>query len=156
MENKTNDSVEVSNIKIDEPLHWEGLVQIRKDLVTNVIEQQALVLELAKKYEEILKKDTETSHALNGLMLTIQDLATNIAEITKEHQDDNGNYFTGIAEGDDAILDYLRIASTYISIEENLANLIATAYLDVFTKLTTDTSIINDIKKIIEDMKNGE
>jgi hypothetical protein len=138
------------DIKIDEPLHWDSLLTERNNVVRDILTQQAMLIELSKKYRDILLEDNDTAHIINGLVSSIQDLAENVAEITKQHQGEDGKFFTGLADDDDAILDYLRIASTYISIEENLANLITTGYAEVFTRLTTNGNLIKDITDLKE------
>ena len=159
MKNKTNtvakpakavdstDTVEVNNIKVDGDLDWDGLVTERNNVVNDIINQQALVLEMSIKFKDILLKDEKLTHMMNGLMLSIQDLAENVAEITKSHKDANGEFFKGITKNDDETLEYLRIASTYIAIGENLANLIATAHVDIFSKLTTNKAILDSIEE---------
>jgi len=141
------DTVEVNNIKVDGDLDWHGLVTERANVVNDIINQQALVLEMSIKFKDVLLKDEKLTHAMNGLMLSIQDLAENVAEITKSHKDANGKYFEGIAKNDDEVLEYLRIASTYIAIGENLANLISTAHVDIFSRLTTNKAILNSINE---------
>ena len=145
---ETTDSVEVNDIKIDEPLYWESLVTERTNLVNNIIQQQAIVLELARRYEKELAEDEDTAKALNGLILSIEDLAKNVAEITEKHRVD-GKFREGKIDNDDDILEYLNYASTYVAIGENLANLLATAYIDVISRLTTDTILKANLEKEI-------
>ena len=143
---KNTDTVEANNLKIEGELNWDGLISERTKVVTDIINQQALVLEMSIKFKEILLKDEKLTHAMNGLILSIQDLAENVAEVTNQHKDNEGKFYSGVATGDDATLEYLRIASTYIAVEENLVNLITTAHVDIFSKLTTNNTILEAVK----------
>lgn len=144
--------VSVNDIEVDGDLYWEGLVDIRNDIVKEILTQQQLVLELSKKYEVALKKNPSTYAAVEGLMKSIQDLAADLPPLMQRHQV-NGVFKTGDvkASGDiDDTLEYLDIGSQYIAINENLSNLISTAYLDIFAKLSLP---ISDLAQTIKDGK---
>jgi len=149
---ETTETVEVNEIKMDEPIYWESLLNIREDLVKNIIQQQATILELVKRYEKELETDTETAKAIDGISLSIQDLAKNVAEITNKHKNADGSFKKGLIDNDDDMLEYLNYASTYVAIDENLANLLATAYIDVISRLTTDTILKAQIKETKEEL----
>jgi len=144
------ETVEANDIKIEGSLYWDGLVTIKDELAREILTQQHLVLELAKKYEDTLSKDTELTHAANGLMGSVKDLAEDVAKILEQHKTADGSFRMGEIKDDNAddALEYLRIASQYIAVGENLNNLVSTAYLDIFTKLSVDTK---ELSKVIED-----
>jgi len=144
---ENNDTIEVNDVKVGEPLYWEGLNNEQQHVAKNIMSQQALVLGLSKKYGNILKEDQETFRAVDGLMKSIHDIALGVSQLQAQHKVD-GAYRVGEVKGDDEILDYLRIGAGYISAEENLANMLATAYLDIFTKLSTDTSQIDELSDL--------
>jgi hypothetical protein len=147
---ENTDNVEVNDIKVDGELFWEGLDQEQAHVTKNILAQQALVLELSKKFEHILKKDQNTFRAVDGLMKSIHDIAIGVSQLQAQHKID-GVYRVGVVVGDDEILDYLRIGAGYVVAEENLANMIATAYLDIFTKLTTaDAGAVGDLSELEE------
>jgi len=145
MSKEQTDTIEVNDVKVSGTFYWDGLNEEQAHVTKSIMSQQALVLELSKKFESILNKDQETFQAVDGLMKSIHDIAIGVSQLQAQHKDDNGAYLTGEVSGDDDIMTYLRIGSGYISAEENLANMIATAYLDIFTKLSTDTSQLDEL-----------
>jgi len=133
----TTGDIEANGIKIDGDMYWEGLVDAKNGIAKEILSQQHLVLELSKKYESTLNNDPSTYAAVEGLMKSIQDLANDIPAIMNRHQI-SGTFKSGKLDSSniDDTLEYLEIASQYISISENLSNLISTAYLDIFAKLS--------------------
>lgn len=153
-ENSTenDDTIEANDIKISEPLHWDGLINMQASIVNAIMNQQALVLELSKKFESVLNNDPGTFAAVDGLMKSIHDIAIGVSQLQAQHKIKDV-FRVGVATGEDEILDYLRIGAGYISAEENLANMMATAYLDIFTRLSVDTSQIEEMSEVVAETK---
>ena len=155
--NPAKESIEVDGIKFDEDIYWEGLIDAKNGVTKEILAQQQLVLELAKKHEADLKANPSTLASVEGLMKAIQDLATDIPNIMARHQVD-GKFKEGKLDATniDDSLEYLEIASQYISIGENLSNLISTAYLDIFARLSLPTDNLSaTIKKGNKELKNA-
>jgi len=132
-----------------EPLYWESLVDLKNDIAETIIRQQAFILEINKQNIERLQKDPDALAMLEGLMLSLSDLAKETAEIFKAHSDEQGNIVTGKVEGIDEQMKYLSIANQYITIHENIISTTNNVYLDVFTRLNLDHNLLNQIKETI-------
>lgn len=155
VETEKEDGIEITpEIKMDEPIYWDGLIEMQAAIAKTMIEQQLFVLELSKKYKDALESDKSIFHAVSGLMLSIGDLAADLAGIQNLHKVD-GAYRTGEINDIDGTMDYLRIASNYIAIEENLSNLMASAYLDIFSRLNIAKTNIDELATTVIDGKQN-
>jgi len=162
---QTKTNVSVGDVKVEEDLYWEGLVTLKNEVAESILKEQQLVLELSKVYAKELEKDKELYDAVKGLILSISDLANDVPPIMNEHME-NGKFKEGLVDSEnvDGILKYLNIGQQYIVITENIKNLMATAYLDIFTRLSVPTDDLKDvikkgnenIEKVIEGNINGK
>jgi len=165
--NKHNNKVKV----VEEKFNWEELVNGNRETVKEILSKQLLVRELANVNIETISKNKGLEESIQGLMKTYTDLADECRKVALQHATsttivNNGGtdveigkeFKTGVITDDDERLEYIRIGSAYISIQEKLAYISSTAYLDIFTKmkLDTDSPEYKDMKKIVEDKPNGK
>jgi len=141
-----------------EVLPWNDLNEMHRDIAKTIIEQQYLVLELYNANKEVVDSDKITKAKLEGLTLSIQNFSKDIVDLKNQFSDRTGN-----AENIDDRMDYLSIATAYVSVNEKLANIMSTSYLDIFTKLSvnaTDMSKLKDTvtdgKKSVDEVLNGK
>ena len=138
---------------------WDDLVELRKEVVKDLIEQQALVNETVKQIQHLILKDNKLSVAVKGLLSSFTDIAEKVRQNMNFHMqlDENNNiidYKKGpINTENDEMYDYIKISSNYISAKEQISHLLATAYLEIFTlvKANDDTLVSQeDLNKITD------
>jgi hypothetical protein len=151
---------------------WEELLLAKTEAGDSIINQQHLIVGLIELYEKVIENDIELFNTIKGLLKTLEDLAKDINTISLEHATVTtklGEFTIGsefkkgvVAIGVDQ-MSYIEIAAKYLSIIDKVAHLAGTAYLDVFTRLKTDTSelakAINDGIAAVEKIrgnKNGK
>jgi len=154
-----------------EVFDWGELVKGNQETVKEILGKQLLVRELANVNIEAITGNKELETSLQGLMKTYTDLADECRKVALEHATvtttvKNGDkdievgkvFKSGIITDDDERLEYIRLGSGYISIQEKLAYISSTAYLDIFTKLKLDTTSpeYKDMKKIVEEKPDGQ
>ena len=155
------DATPVSTVDVDtglneaseEKLLWEGLVELRASISQEILKQQAFVLEIAKANNDTLSKDAVLFQTVEGLMKSIGDLAHSVVEVEAAHKDETGSFKTGEINGIDEQLEYLGIGNRYITINENLANLISAAYLEIFVKLNVGGTTLAELNQAIAEGK---
>ena len=144
-------------------IFWEELLLAKREAGQEILQQQALIVELNKVHEKEVSVDTELQETIAGLQKTLQFLAVDVNTISLSHSTETevisiagedvtiGKEFKKglIPDGEDQ-LDYINIASQYLSINDKVAHLAGTAYLDVFTRLKVSTMELN---QVIEDGK---
>jgi len=143
----------------EEKLKWDFLKEEFERVGKDIVYQQALVVELTKKYEDKINKDKELFHAVSGFIKSLTDLAEELREISNEHRDKEGKFYTGEIDSEDmdSQLTYFRVAEMYLNKSTILANILATAYMDIFIKLQIDTDMseIKNIKHLTDELKKG-
>ena len=159
----TNDN-NAEAVNVDEPFRWEDLRLHREEAATDIIKHQVLIMELSKQHEKVINNDNDLFQAIKGLVLSMKDLADELNDISKSHATFKDNkvveYRTGEIEANsDEEIEYSRIVSLYITLEEKIANLISVGSIDIFTRLKMDRKMIdqlNTIKKEGNDMIKTE
>lgn len=178
---KTKSHIGTQNTKADnrifeEKVNWEDLILARNEAVDTLMKQQVLFLGLVENYKEKIDSDPKAFAIVDGVLKSFKDIAVDIISLSVQHAEEtkevNGNtQVTKFRSGpvdvsdDDSNeeLDYLRIATGYVSITEKLAFIASSAYLDVFTslKIPTDdlnkviTSSVDELNKTVKDNKDG-
>jgi len=141
----------------DEPVKWEDLVDARTSTVTTLMEQQTLLAELVETEQDKINNDAEIFAIIDGLGKTFNDLAGDINTLSIEHATETtevevkGNkvtipteYKSGVITDSDGELAYLTLGSNYVAIEEKIAHITSTTYIDIYTKLKMDVTDLVD------------
>lgn len=156
---KENQKTQQQEQEKESPSYWEDLMQLRKEAVNDLLEQQALVNETVKQIQHLILKDTKLSIAIKGLINSFTDIAEKVRQNMNYHiqMDENNNivdYKKGIIDqSTDDMYDYIKIASNYLNAKEQIAHLMASAYLEIFTLVkANDGTLVNqeDINKITD------
>jgi len=140
---KENEEVTLEGLGINkdvvEQMRWDDLNAIFIELATDVQKQQTLILELAKQHENIINNDTSTYSMVSGLIKSIDDVATDIVNIRKEHSINNVTRTGPVDKNntDDVMLN-IELTSKYVTAREVLTNLTSTGFIDIFSKLKID------------------
>lgn len=139
----------------DENLTWESVMDMRKDCVDYLVQQQALLHSLTDRFQSTIKGNQKVNEVLLGTFKSYNDIANKIRENMEFHiQMDENNNIVDYKKGkvdieDDDYLNYLNIASNYTFAQEQLAALSTTSFTELLTLLNTDGAIDqNDIDKI--------
>jgi len=137
--------------EIDDELNWDGLPQLRKEVTEELLKQQAFILELSKVYKKQLEDSPSTYKFIEGLMLSLKDLAMQLAEL-----DGAIKNRVGVVDNVDDKLEYLNIATTYINIQESITSLVSNGYLEVVSSLNLNVDKLKEtIDQGKEDIKNA-
>ena len=137
--------------EIDDELNWDGLPQFKKEVVQELLKQQAFILELSKVYKKQLEANPSTYKFVEGLMLSLKDLAMQLAEL-----DGAINNRTGVVDNVDDKLEYLNIATAYINIQESITSLVSNGYLEIVSSLNLNVDKLKEtITQGKEDIKNA-
>lgn len=125
---------------------WDDLMELRKEVVNNLFEQQALITETIKKIYPLITEDTKLTTAIKGLQASFTDIAEKVKTNMNFHikMDENNNiieYKKGIIDQEtDDIYDYIQIATNYINAKEQIAHLTTTGFLEIFTLVKSKNS----------------
>ena len=134
----------------DDELSWDDMPRLREEVTEELLKQQAFILELAKAYAEPLKEHKEVYKFIEGLILSLKDLANQIVKLNEQAKGK-----TGVVNDIDDKLDYLNIATEYVNIQENIISLISNGYLEIVSSLDLNVDAIKEvIEKGKEDIKN--
>jgi len=137
--------------EIDDELNWDGLPQFKKEVVQELLKQQAFILEWSKVYKKQLEANPATYKFVEGLMLSLKDLAMQLAEL-----DGAINNRTGVVDNVDDKLEYLNIATAYINIHESITSLVSNGYLEIISSLNLNVDKLKEtINQGKEDIKNA-
>lgn len=131
--------------EIDDELNWDGIPQLKKDVAQELLKQQAFILELAKVYKNDLDANPKAYKFVEGLMLSLQDLAVQLSDL-----DSTIKGRKGIVDNIDDKLDYLNIATNYINIQETITSLASNGYLEIISSLNLN---VDKLKETIEQGK---
>jgi len=146
----TNPAIE-PEFEIDDELNWDGLKQLKSEVAEELLKQQAFILELAKVYKKQLESNTSTYKFVEGLMLSLKDLATQLSDL-----DNAVNNRTGVVDNIDDKLDYLNIATGYINIQESITSLVSNGYLEIVSSLNLNVDKLKEtINQGLKDVKNA-
>jgi len=161
--NQSNPSGVINLNTVTDTADWKTLADIFKDTLSNTIQQCGLVVELRKKNESKLTE--ELTQAFDGLELSFKDLIKETLNLGLRHStetefrtDEEGveHEFpvmlkTGLIKADmddDASMEYLNIASSYMNIQDKTINLVSLGWVDLFTRLKMP---LDDVTEIIKD-----
>lgn len=149
----------------EQQFYWEDLVAARDDVVNNAIHQQNLLMELVTTYDKIITADSDLESMVKGLMLSYADVAKDtVFTISSLHTADGSavvegvvpNYKKGLVKvEDEEYFEYIDIAYKYCTKSEQLANLSANGFLDIFLKIKEidpTVDVDNEFEKAKEDI----
>lgn len=146
--------------ELEGKLRWEDLMLARKEAVSGLLGQQYLLTELTKNYEELLAEDNDLNRAVDGLMKSYKDIGAELRTTMEKHVTFEGNKLVSFKEGvidqeenESEYYDYIQIGGEYISAQEKIGNLSATAYLDIFTQLKVGKADLEALKQVGDDGK---
>ncbi len=152
-----------------EVLTWQELLLAKRDAGEAIMGQQLLIIELSKLHEKTIDGDSELYLTIKGLLQTLEDLAKDVNTVSLGHAVETtvvGEFTIGskfkeglVSDGEDQ-MEYISIAAHYLSVVDKVAHLAGTAYLDVFTRLKTDTAglekAIADGSAAVAEVQQGE
>ncbi len=140
---------------IDEVVHWDDLMLAKQEVNEAIIRQQMLIAGLSRTHISTIASNDDLRKVILGLTKSLLDITkdslvnslkhsvttTKFKEITIPKTFKTGK----IKSMDDQYL-YVNIAAVYMSLQDKVAHLESTAYLDIFSTLKT-----KDIKKEQDD-----
>lgn len=148
--------------KSDNEIRWEDLMEVRQQLVKELIGNQAFLNTIVNSYMEYINKDKELKAKVIGIFKSLTDISKTIMEITKQHvtfKEDGTveGYKKGIIDADDLdYLDYNTINSNYIAAGEQVINIVSFGYQEIVTSLNSKLKFLSDdevksIQKVLEE-----
>ena len=145
------DPAVMPEFEVDDELNWDDLPKLKKEVTDELLKQQAFILELAKVYKKQLEANPATYKFVEGLMLSLKDLAMKIPELNAAIKNR-----TGIVDNVDDKLDYLNIAAGYINTQESITSLVSNGYLEIVSSLNLNVDKLKDaINNGLKDVKNA-
>jgi hypothetical protein len=138
----------------NQKLNWEDIALARSEACKSLIAQQSLTLELTKTYSDIIESDIELKETILGISNSYDDIVDEIVGIDEAYKMRTGE----VANGDEE-LEYLQIAERYIAMQEKVANISSSGFMDVFVTLKIkgvagiDTTDLNAIAEAVVDGK---
>lgn len=139
------ENISVSDTEVDAPgkLNMDSLKEMKISVTKKLAEQQLLISEAINKYEDVLSIEPELTSELSGLSGTINDMLKHVNTVSIKHKDLSGE----ISDIDDQML-YIEVAAEYMNVEETVAAIGSTAYIDLLTKLPlAKEKLDNEAKK---------
>jgi len=161
---KINEGISIDTTMKDDALYWDGLIEMREDLLKSIFVQNSIILELVQTHEAAINASKEIYEQSDGLIKSIQDINKDVELISAKHTL-NGELRRGIIDTSTNDPEkYLYIGTEYVNLTETLSNLMSTAYLDIFTKLKISTAGVKDaidqgnaaVNDIVEEIGNGK
>jgi hypothetical protein len=160
----------------NEKLNWQMLVDIKNEIGSDILKQQIQINEYVKLFKDKIDANPEIGVLIVGLHNTILDLVNTVRDFSILHSTSTKTLEDGtvVADGfrtgdieddsDDYFL-FMKYYNGYISTREKLAHIVATAYMDIFSRLKSEEIVkelgsirdqgIEDIKKETEGVMDG-
>ena len=125
-------------------LEWSGLDTLYEEAISIIKSASTATLKELETHSEIIIANGVTKEALEGIVLSFEDLKKETEKVRKEHCKLKG----AVDSSDyDEYMHYLTIASEYQSIMENTTALTSSSIMDVLNTVELNT-IDTEIKEI--------